>query len=411
MSFSRFLGEIETSRHEYRLATSQKFHYLALAAIFLVSAGFFFKLGIDPVGREFALAVGVLLLIPGVILVSLALRSRLILDGDRIELRSAWRTFTADRSEIEGVRKFQNRYDSWVRICLRENGGSFNVSESFTGNDELRKWLRGLPDLDKRDAALITQQVRHQDFLGGAESRSLNVFKQAKAWMIGLSVATGVISILALFNYIPLHSLSMVLLSLIPPVGILLIHRFPRLFTVFKAKVDPRSDMAFVIFTPGIVMGISEQYRTRGNPTHLVEPFQLIYWTLLILLCYVAALFPTAWKCSSRWGALIGVVILGGMYGVGVVNVANTLPDRAVPHVYSTVVLKMYETTGKNASSYLRVAPWGPISYNDDVVVPKHIYRETKVGDQICLGLHPGFLRAPWYTLIPCPGQIGAPTQ
>jgi len=79
-----------------------------LAAVFLSGAGFFIKLAIDPPVRQLAL-VGSLFLIPGLFLVSLALRSRLILVGDWIELRSALRTIIANRKEIEGLRKMEGR--------------------------------------------------------------------------------------------------------------------------------------------------------------------------------------------------------------------------------------------------------------------------------------------------------------
>ncbi len=167
-------------------------------------------------------------------LVSLAVRSQLILDGSRIELRSALRTFAADRSEIEGLRKGQNQYGKWTRICLKENRGAFNVSDSFTGNAELNEWFKGLTDLDQRDADQITQEIDKQDPLGDAEDdKSLNVLKQAKTWAIGLSVIAGLVSIPVMFvSYAPLYTASLVLLVLSAPLAIFLIHRFPLLFTI-----------------------------------------------------------------------------------------------------------------------------------------------------------------------------------
>jgi len=66
----------------------------------------------------------------------------------------------------------------------------------------------------------------------------------------------------------------------------------------------------------------------------------------------------------------------------------------------------MYETHGRSGSFNLRLAPWGPLGYYDDVDVPKSIYEQVKVGDEICVGLHPGFLHSPWYILQPCPEQL-----
>ena len=95
-----------------------------------------------------------------------ALRSRLTLDGSQLELRSALRTHTAERSEIEGLRKIKNQYGSWTRVYLKEDRGAFNVSDSFTGSDDLNEWLKGLRDLDERDAADMTRQIGTQNWSG-----------------------------------------------------------------------------------------------------------------------------------------------------------------------------------------------------------------------------------------------------
>jgi hypothetical protein len=397
------LTEIDTTVREYRLATSKIVGRLAVAAVFLCGAGFFFKAAIGhPIGGwEVPAVFGSFFFFPGLYIVSRAIRSRLIIDGDRIEVRSALRTFNAHRNEIEGVRTIQNQYDRWTRICLKEDRGSFNVSESFTGNDDLKEWLKGLPDLEERDANQITQQISNQDCLEGTGDERFSVLKRAKAWTIGLSIAAGIVSICALLPYTPIHTPATVLLALFPPLGIWLVRRFPLLFTIFKRKADPRSETVILFVWPAIALVMSFE---TSDPTHLVDPSQLICWALLALACYVAALFRIAWDNPSRWNIFPALLIFGSMYSIGLIHAADTLPNHSVPLLYRTKVLKMYESRG----FYLRLAPWGPIEDWDDVDVTRRVYQQVKVGDQICTELHPGFLHAPWYTLRPCPEQTGS---
>jgi hypothetical protein len=252
------LSKIETSRCGYRLKTSQRLVYLAYASVFIVGAGFFFKLAIDPIGRDFALLVGLVSLTLGSTIVSLAMRSQLILEGSRIELRSALRTFTADRSEIDGLRTIDDQYGLRTRIYLKENRGAFNVSSSFTGDDDLKEWLKGLPDLDRRDADTITQQVDNQNSLRPVDNGTSNALKRAKAWAITLSIIAAILSIPVLYvSYTPLYTASLALLALFPLLGIVLMHRLPLLFTVFKRKTDPRADIGFVLIWPGVGMALS----------------------------------------------------------------------------------------------------------------------------------------------------------
>src|SRR6185503_8667437 len=130
-------------RHEYQLTTFHKSAHLVFAVGLIVAAGSFFYLAENPIGRDFALIVGISLLISGFTLALSTFRSRLIIDGNRIEVRSALHTASADRNEIEGLRQMKNQYGSWTRIYLRENRGAFNVSGSFAGKDELDHWLKG----------------------------------------------------------------------------------------------------------------------------------------------------------------------------------------------------------------------------------------------------------------------------
>lgn len=402
-------AEIGAGRQEYRLKTSRKLTHLAYASMLMIGAGFFFKLAINPFGRDFALVVGFLLLISSLILVRLAFRSRLILDGSRIELRSVFRTFAADRSQIEGLRKITNQYGSWTRICIKDHCGAFDISDSFTGNHDLTRWLKGLPDLDRRDADEIKHEIDRSEPLGSAPNESLKKLKKAKIWAIGLSVGAGVITVPVLFlSYKPVYTASLAILAAAPMLGIALIHRFPLLFTIFKRKTDPRADIGYLLIWPGI--GIPLSYQNGNDAAHLVNGLQLAYWFLLVLVCFGAALFKTAWQNPSRWGVLAGILIFGGLYSVALVNTADTVPDRSAPVSFRVEVLKKYETHGKNASSYLRLAPWGPMAYTDDVAVSTRLYRQTNVGDQVCAGLHPGFLHAPWYSLTPCRDDLSSPS-
>jgi hypothetical protein len=123
-------------------------------------------LAVNPVGRGFVLALGLLLILLSLLMVSFALRSKLTLDEDRIELRSALRTFSANRDEIEGLRTIEDQYGRRTRICMKGGHGDFNVSDAFTGKDGLKEWLKGLPDLDQRDGERITQEIDQQSSLG-----------------------------------------------------------------------------------------------------------------------------------------------------------------------------------------------------------------------------------------------------
>ena len=407
----RSLDQLSAARRQYALTTGRKLNYAVLALALLIGAGFFFKLAIDPVGRVFALVVGVIFLAPGIMLLVQSWRSRLVLEGDVIELHSAFRVHSAGRDEIKGLRTIENQYGRWTRVYLKHDQGAFNVSDSFTGEDDLKEWLEGLPDLDQHDSDEIKKEVSSQDSPRLSDTDSSNAFDLAKVWAVGLSIVAGVVTIPVVFvNYAPIYRIAVVLLLACPLMGIILLHRFPLLFTVLRRKPDPRADLSFLILWPGV--GVMFSYQTANDPSHLVDGLQPAYWVLLVFTGFLAVLFQTAWKSPSRGASFFAIALLGGMYSIGLVNAANSLPDKSAPGVYQTSVHRMYESqSSKGTRYYLSVAPWGPMIYEEDVDVPRGTYNKVRVGDPICFGLHPGFLQFPWYALMPCPtGQIHAAT-
>jgi len=70
------------------LTNGRKINHILLAAVFLFGPGFFFKLAINPIGREFAVVVGIVFLAPEAMFLVQAWRSRLILEPDAIEITS-----------------------------------------------------------------------------------------------------------------------------------------------------------------------------------------------------------------------------------------------------------------------------------------------------------------------------------
>jgi tetratricopeptide (TPR) repeat protein len=98
------------------------------------------------------------------------------------------------------------------------------------------------------------------------------------------------------------------------------------------------------------------------------------------------------------------LTFLGVLYSVGLLRTADTIPDDSSPSFFRTWIVKKRERHGRSTTYYLRLAPWGPIRYANDLSVPFWIYRRSRVSDAVCLSLHRGFLRAPWYELVPCAG-------
>lgn len=143
------MQEMNTNRREYPLKTLQKILLFLVSTLFFAGSGFFFILAINPVGREFSLFMGAVFLLPNFYLIPMALRSRIVINGCRIEVHYAFRKCSVNRDEIEGLHNFIAKGSKTTQICLKEGRGNLFISGPFENEDEIQNWLKGLPDIDQ----------------------------------------------------------------------------------------------------------------------------------------------------------------------------------------------------------------------------------------------------------------------
>lgn len=391
-------------RRAYSLETSQKVLYLVYGAIGLGGGGFFlYETVVHPLGLPLGLPFALLFGIPGLILALSAVRSRLILEGDQLELRSALRTRAVRRDDIDGLQRIRNANGTFTRIFLKERRGVLTVSGAFTGNADLEEWLKGLPDVDQRNAARIEEMIDSHSTAGVASQPHEQLMGKARKWASGMTAAAGLACIAAAVPYDRVYFTGMLALLVVPPIGIFLLHRWPLLFTTFKAKVDPRADLIWFILLSGFGVLVSMAF--SSNPTHLVgDPSPSMLWSgMAVFLAFVGSLARNIWRSPGRAAGLLLASILGIVYSVGLVDAADTMPDESTPSFFRTWIVEKHEYRGRRSTTYyLRLAPWGPVSSADNVSVPVGIYNRSALGDPVCLALHRGFLRAPWYERLSC---------
>jgi tetratricopeptide (TPR) repeat protein len=402
-------GDVCT-RRAYTLKTSQKAWYLVYAAFCLSAGGYFLRETIaHPLGLALGLPFGLLFAVPGLILALAALRSRLILTGDELELRSALRTRTVRRDDIDGLQRIRNANGKFTRIFLKEHRGVLTVSGAFIGTADLEEWLKDLPDVDERNAAQIEQMIDRQSTARVGSQAHEALLRKARKWASGLTGTAALACIAGAVPYDPVYFAGMTALLAFPPLAIFLLHRWPLLFTTFKANVDPRADLIWLILLSGFGVLLSMMW--ASNPTHLVydpTPSMLLWIGLAIFIAFFGSLAGTAWRSPARAVGLLMVTIFGIVYSVGLVDAADTMPDESSPSFFRTWIVEKHEHQGRRSTTYyLRVAPWGTIRYADEVSVPVGRYHRSVVGDPVCLALHRGFLHAPWYRELPCSGVVG----
>jgi hypothetical protein len=388
---------INTGRQEYPLGGWQRGFSLVLGTIFEGFGAFLVYISLTKPNLGSLLYIAIASFAFGIFLLATALRSRLVIDGSRVEVHYGFSEKTADLSEIEGFRTVSTRNGSFWQLKLKEGRGTITVQKSYDC-DGVRAWLQQIPDLDERDRKALLDQIEQSQELGATPEERLAALNKAKKLSYGLTAVAIAAALSLSLGGASLRLPSAFVLALLPVVLIYLVRQGPLLYAVFKPKRDPRTDfsIAFMACGLGLIFGDSS--------LQFVERSSLLEYAGLVGVLFCAGIYSAARKNPQFWGAMIGMLFIAGAYGYGLAAAADTIPDRATPANYSVTVENKHESHGRSTSYYLDLGPWGPMRGPNSLSVPLSIYDAATIGDQVCLELRPGVLRVRWYQMVPCAG-------
>jgi hypothetical protein len=189
---------------------------------------------------------------------------------------------------------------------------------------------------------------------------------------------------------------------LVPLAAISLLLRQPLLYGIVKPKRDPRTDPSVALLAGGLGLLL------LGADLEFVSTTRLALFAVPIAAAVAGALSASARRSPYKLGAWIVVLMIGALYGYGATVAADTLLDHGKPSLYRAAIEGKHQTQGRSTTYYLDLAPWGPVPGSNRLSVRRSLYDEAQPGDQVCLELHPGYLRTAWYRLIDCEPSIPA---
>jgi len=390
------MQEIATGRREYRMRGWQRALYILLGLFIGFIATFVFAAHAGPP----------LLMIPfaaiGAYLLVLALRSRLVMDGTRIEVRGASREQSADLSEVEGFRTISTRNGSFWKLQLKEGRGSLTIQKWFDC-DDLRAWLQQLTDLDERDRKALLDQIEQNQELGATPEERLQALKQAKQWNIALWVVAIAAAIAALIPDTGWELPAVVVLAIVPAAALYLLNREPLLYAVGKSKRDPRNELSIALLASGIGLFLI------GMRTDFVSWQPLLPKIVVAALAFLFCFYVFGRKGPRMQGFHVLVILSAVFYSFGLIAACDTLPDHAKSTDYAAQVVRKHYVSGRSTTYYLDFGPWGPFEDANKVSVPYGVYRDARPGDTVCFEVHPGALKAAWFRRVGCDAvEMGA---
>jgi hypothetical protein len=388
--------QLAGTHHQYRLKGWYRSFLLIMGAPAISGAIVFTYLASRGANTALPVFMTGIFLFAGIYLIALATRSRVVIEGNRLEIRGAFTDRSADLSEIRGRRSISSRNGKYTQIYLNNGRKSLTLSNLFDHDDVFDRWFRRVPDLDQQDREAILDKISQDQSLGATPQDRLAALSQAKTnSMFALAIAA-VATIAANWGIPALYLVFATVLALVPVVLAVMLHRAPLLYTVFRRKGDPRAELlyALIVCSFGILI--------RARAIRFVSLHTVGLVIVILVLAYMGAFYHSLFESSSPSRTFFALLLFGMLYGYGLVATADAVEDGSTPAHFVVHVVGKHYTTGRSRSFYLELEPWGPVQSPNSLSVSQTIYDKAQPGDQICLELRPGRLNVPWYTQVSC---------
>jgi hypothetical protein len=354
----------------------------------------------DPFGFAFLGGIALCLLAVPVYCVTYAMKGRLTLEAQAIEVRKAFTTRRLQRSEILGRRLTQGRSTSYP-VIVPKTGAPLIIERSTFGlDDRFNAWFNALPDLDAQERAQTLAMVERDATLGGNAQERLATLEKAKQ-------AAKVLNLLPMgllfwsFVYPRPYAAIVACAALLPWVAVVLVWAKPGLFQLDGKKGDVRPNLAGLLIMPPLVLAM----RALLDVT-LIDLRQLFLWgfVLGLPLCVAILAAPKAASKTSAKPWALPLLMLPFMmaYGCGLLALTDAMWDSAKPEVFQTAITGKDVSRGKTTTYYLHLAPWSKTIDEDRIAVSRAYYEAVDTGDAVCVRLHPGKFGLRWMQVGGC---------
>jgi hypothetical protein len=257
-----------------------------------------------------------------------------------------------------------------------------------------KHWLTDIPDLDAEELAQSQNEMLRDPDLGFHSEERFESIVRAKKLSTPLNAIAGISSFLGYFFPRPPV---IALLSALPLIAMVLLVRSPGIYDIEGRRIEARPSLAPLFLFPGLVLAL-----------RALLDLNLLHWTpiLTISALLAAAMMLVVAKADrsigSRPVALFVISLFAAPYAYGLASHANSLLDHSTPQTFPVTVVGKHISDDKSPTYYLHLNPWGPQPAPTEVSVPSPLYASTSTGQQVCIYLHSGALRVPWYVVAEC---------
>jgi len=390
-----FTQELAVGRISMRIAWGWRV-MLWLVVLLMFSAAIFlicepFVSGWSGSNKDYGSVVaGFLILILGVGLLLSLVRTRLVIEADRLRLVGAFFSKEIAFSQVEGLRLIPAQYVSALRfVAVNGLARDVEVTLLHKRNKEFVQWAYGrFEDLDAREVVAELDKLQNDASLGDSADKRMSSLQRGRLlsrWYVGACIVLGVWCLVYPRPYV----VALLICLFFPLVGValMLLNRGAICIDSGKHDVVPSIGSGLVIVCMAPL--------ARGARDWEVLNLYPLVLPALVPAVILAAFFVLADpKLRAKKMNLIGFTVLAVLYGFGLAYFVNGHFDHATPQRYTREV---YVEKHSGDFNHLAIVPPAEFFDEESLLLTERVKKRFKEGDRVDLVVWPGRLGAAYY--------------
>lgn len=317
-----------------------------------------------------------------------AVRSRIVLYPDRMEVREFWRKRVLMRDQFSGWRVHTPTLIAFIPHQAGQR--EVRISQIYKFDDLFQDWLAALPNLDLQENLESREDIASNTELGSTPEERLQKLESAghfarRAEFVAFAVFMWGIA------YPRPYVVTVAMLAGLPWVAVWAARHYKGFLRIGTQTNDAHPNLAGLFLLPAIALALRVLMDVNLLEWKQAIAPACIIGGILFLAAMTAdpTLAPTAWS-------KVALIVLAMVYGWGAGLQANSLLDRSAATTYTTRVSAKQEKS-------LLLGAWGPKRDTTSVHVSRSVRALVEPGDSVCVDLKPGALWVGWYTVRRCP--------
>ncbi len=329
-----------------------------------------------------------------------ALRNRVVLHLDAIEIRKLWSTRRLSIQQIVGLRRatFPAGMPYWV--TNDKPGSKLRLPTGLTTDLAFSDWVSRIGDLDlqERDASL--QQVAENHRLGtSADERLARLDRWVLVCDWGLPMAAFVLIAAAfvaqpgIYLFACLATLPWVILALV------VLSKGALRIGGKNNDVRPNLEHLFALTCLCLLPSVFLRLNLQGW-WPLLATSGMLGLALLATTTYALPNFVLGESLRKTWARKLWPFFW--LYAGSVLVWANVLWNTTHPHIHQSVATYKYAHLQKYHRFTLKLDPWGELSEPQTLNVSRKTLNSISPGETVCVAEHVGWLGWQWLEVALC---------